>query len=248
MSDSSAGPREGVREPPDGPGAQSPAPDFFDRLLARHAPGAVAGAGAARVRPRLAGPFERPDAARGAAMDAGEPDPLWPTSGQPVVREGELMPGPREVQYRTELERTLLTTERQLSPGEPGPRAQSVRQAAAPLLRPAATVRPVPAPAPDSARRTSSGRERPTPLPAASPASVPGPPGTDVVPLTRASALRPSAEAAAAARDAVRQSAGRRGARSAEQVVHVQIGRLEVTAAGPRPPRAAPRPSAWTTT
>jgi len=44
-------------------------------------------------------------------------------------------------------------------------------------------------------------------------------------------ALRPSAADTAAARDAVRQAAARRPSRPTEQVVQVQIGRLEVTAA-----------------
>jgi hypothetical protein len=44
-------------------------------------------------------------------------------------------------------------------------------------------------------------------------------------------ALRPSAADTAAARDAVRQAAARRPSKPAEQVVQVQIGRLEVTAA-----------------
>lgn len=46
-------------------------------------------------------------------------------------------------------------------------------------------------------------------------------------------ALRPSAADTAAARDAVRQAAARRPARATEQVVQVQIGRLEVTAQSP---------------
>jgi hypothetical protein len=46
--------------------------------------------------------------------------------------------------------------------------------------------------------------------------------------------LLPSAADTAAARDAVRQAAARRPGRQAEQVVQVQIGRLEVTA-GPSP-------------
>ncbi|MPY59615.1 hypothetical protein FNH08_21340, partial [Streptomyces spongiae] len=48
-------------------------------------------------------------------------------------------------------------------------------------------------------------------------------------------ALRPSAADTAAARDAVRQAAARRPGRSPEQVVQVQIGRLEVTASSPTP-------------
>lgn len=39
-------------------------PDYFDRLLARYTPVPAAGAGAARVRPRLPGPFERVEALR----------------------------------------------------------------------------------------------------------------------------------------------------------------------------------------
>ncbi len=34
-------------------------PDFFDRLLARHAPGRRGAPPLARLRPRLPGPFER---------------------------------------------------------------------------------------------------------------------------------------------------------------------------------------------
>ncbi|MCB5911736.1 hypothetical protein LIU39_31060, partial [Streptomyces sp. SF28] len=46
-------------------------------------------------------------------------------------------------------------------------------------------------------------------------------------------AARPRVDVAAAARGAAaRQAAGRRGGRPAERVVHVQIGRLEVTATG----------------
>jgi hypothetical protein len=56
-------------------------------------------------------------------------------------------------------------------------------------------------------------------------------------------ALRPSAADTAAARDAVRQAAGRRPARGAEQVVQVQIGRLEVTAAGAPPGGGSRRPA-----
>ncbi|MEV0226419.1 hypothetical protein AB0I18_44515, partial [Streptomyces sp. NPDC050704] len=49
----------------------------------------------------------------------------------------------------------------------------------------------------------------------------------------------------AAARDAVRQAAGRRSGRGAEQVVQVQIGRLEVTAtAGPAGGSGNRRPAA----
>ncbi|MEV5319896.1 hypothetical protein AB0K92_19945, partial [Streptomyces sp. NPDC052687] len=45
----------------------------------------------------------------------------------------------------------------------------------------------------------------------------------------------------AAARDAVRQAAARRSGRAPEQVVRVQIGRLEVTAGAPPPAGPARR-------
>ncbi|MEU6183289.1 hypothetical protein ABZ830_37130, partial [Streptomyces coeruleorubidus] len=83
-------------------------------------------------------------------------------------------------------------------------------------------ARPPPAPAP------------PAPPPAAGPPAWP--------------AARPPP---AAARDAVRQAAARRPGRQTEQVVQVQIGRLEVTAGGtpqggggPSRPRDAERPRA----
>ncbi|MEU9154412.1 hypothetical protein AB0D59_28590, partial [Streptomyces sp. NPDC048417] len=61
-------------------------------------------------------------------------------------------------------------------------------------------------------------------------------------------APRPSAADTAAARDAVRQAAARRPARATEQVVQVQIGRLEVTASptgdGPRRPPSRERAGA----
>ncbi|MEU4463709.1 hypothetical protein AB0G20_08350, partial [Streptomyces sp. NPDC024017] len=54
--------------------------------------------------------------------------------------------------------------------------------------------------------------------------------------------MLPSAADTAAARDAVRQAAARRPGRQAEQVVQVQIGRLEVTAGGAPQGGGRPRP------
>ncbi|MGW1006978.1 hypothetical protein ACWD5D_37085, partial [Streptomyces sp. NPDC002520] len=61
----------------------------------------------------------------------------------------------------------------------------------------------------------------------------------------------PAARPTTAARDAVRQAAARRPGKAPEQVVHVQIGRLEVTAGGApsrggarQPARPAERPGA----
>jgi hypothetical protein len=53
-----------------------------------------------------------------------------------------------------------------------------------------------------------------------------------VVSSATAPPVRPRSTDAAMARGAARSSAGRRGSRPSEQVVHVQIGRLEVSAAG----------------
>lgn len=49
-------------------------PDYFDRLLARYTPVPAAG-GAARVRPRLPGPFERVEALRSARPEPDEAKP-----------------------------------------------------------------------------------------------------------------------------------------------------------------------------
>ncbi|MFD7438892.1 hypothetical protein ACFV6X_31010, partial [Streptomyces sp. NPDC059861] len=82
-------------------------------------------------------------------------------------------------------------------------------------------------PVPDAVRRAA--RPEPAAHPAA--ASAPITPGALGALPTAPSAARPRAADTAAARDAVRQAAARRSGRTPEQVVQVQIGRLEVTAA-----------------
>ncbi|MET9393645.1 hypothetical protein ABZY20_25095, partial [Streptomyces sp. NPDC006624] len=85
----------------DGPG-----PDFLDRLLARHAAPAGRRPGVVRVRPRLAGPFERIEAVRAEAPDQDGTEPLWPAAAPAAVaRPGPARPAAREV-VRTERERT----------------------------------------------------------------------------------------------------------------------------------------------
>ncbi|MDQ0778330.1 hypothetical protein QF026_006796 [Streptomyces aurantiacus] len=215
----------------------SGAPDFFDRLLARHTPAAVPPANVVRLRPRLAGPFERTEAVR-----ADEPDPeqdtrgpLWPSSNQVLRGEGDLADSTvREIQFRTERERTVVRPGRAPS-DEPASRPPARDLPEAPLLRPATVVVPAPRPVPDAARRTA-GRGEPERGSAQSAVSVSLPSGADAVPPAAVSAaLRPSTADTAAARDAVRQGAGRRPGRGGEQVVQVRIGRLEVTAAGAAP-------------
>ncbi|MCX4910038.1 hypothetical protein [Streptomyces sp. NBC_00878] len=211
---------------------ESRAPDFFDRLIARHAPAAAPRSGVARVRPRLAGPFERVEAVRAGTQEPDAVEPLWPTSAQSPTSDGDLArPAVREVQLRTERERTVVRAERAPS-DEPAPRpARDLTEA--PLLRPAVPVAPGPRPVPDTTRRTS-GRGEPERPSSPSAVSTPFPSGAATAsPAAMSAALRPSSADTAAARDAVRQAAGRRSGRGGEQVVQVQIGRLEVTAAGP---------------
>ncbi|MGW3144569.1 hypothetical protein ACWDG1_07770 [Streptomyces sp. NPDC001177] len=230
-------------------GVPSAEPDFLDRLLARHTPAAGPRPGVVQVRPRLAGPFERIEAVRSIAADPDGTEPLWPTAAPAAVpRQEPPAPAAPEVRHHTERERTVVRTE-QVPPLEPALRPAPQAGPEAPLLRPASPVSPGPRPVPDPSR-SATGRVR-TENPSPSAASVPTPPGMDAASSAAVSAaLLPSAADTAAARDAVRQAAARRPRRGAEQVVQVQIGRLEVTAdATPqrvaRPgPRTAVRPEA----
>ncbi|MGW1748638.1 hypothetical protein ACWCRD_24120 [Streptomyces sp. NPDC002092] len=202
-------------------------PDFFDRLLARHASPRPA---AVRVRPRLPGPFERVEAVQAAAPAPDEDTLLWPAT-TPAAAVPPDAPRPSAVQTRThtERERTVVRTERE--PAAPAPSPSEPVRDQAPLLRPVAPVTPGVRPLPEAGRR-AAGRGRAESGPSQTAVSVPIPPGTQAAPQAVSAALRPSAADTAAARDAVRQAAARRPSKPAEQVVQVQIGRLEVTAAG----------------
>ncbi|MCX5244835.1 hypothetical protein OG895_06185 [Streptomyces sp. NBC_00201] len=201
-------------------------PDFLDRLIARHTAPRPA---AARVRPRLPGPFERVEAVRAAAPAPDEDALLWPAATPSTARPAEMPPAAAQTRTHTERERTVVRTER--DPFDPAPPSSAPPRAEAPSPRPVAPVAPGPRPLPDAGRR-AAGRGRAEPGPAQTAASVPIPPGPESAPRAVSAALRPSAADTAAARDAVRQAAARRPARAAEQVVQVQIGRLEVTAGG----------------
>ncbi|MFI5689344.1 hypothetical protein [Streptomyces sp. NPDC051636] len=217
-----------------------PSPDFLDRLLARHTPAAAPRPDVVRLRPRLPGPFERIEAVRGRDADRAGTEALWPVTA-PLAERREDAPRPaaREV-LRTERERTVVRTEQAPAPDAPAPRPAAPPTAEAPLLRPVTSLTPGPRPAPDAGRRTT-GRGGTEAALTQSAVSVPTPPGTDTAPrATGPTAPRPSAADTAAARDAVRQAAARRTGRGTEQVVQVQIGRLEVTAA--EPPRGGGRP------
>ncbi|MFF8991207.1 hypothetical protein ACF09H_14910 [Streptomyces sp. NPDC014983] len=209
------------------------APDFLDRLIARHA---VTAPDTVRVRPRLPGPFERVEAvrARGAEPDT-DGVTAWPSAAPAAAPPGE---GPRpatEVRRYTEHERTVVRTERPAAETE-STRATPPAPAEAPLLRPAAPLTAGPHPAPRGATR-GTGRPGPDTGGDRAAASVPAPLGAGAAPAAVVPmAARPSAADTTAARTAVRQTAGRRTGRAPEQVVRVQIGRLEVTAAQPPAP------------
>ncbi|MEU9120276.1 hypothetical protein AB0C96_10505 [Streptomyces sp. NPDC048506] len=242
------------------------ADDYFGRLLARYAPtgpadpladpfaaasggrpdgpaGRAGGARRTRVRPRLPGPFERVEALGGASAEADAPAPLFPrASPRPALPAGERVRHEREV--RTTDRETVIRSE--VPHGDAPDRTWPAPQPAEPLLRPAAHVNPGPRTAlPDDVRRQrrtgrSGGEDlpaRPTPSAALASAATPLPVAT--------AALRPRADAVPAARPEARAAAaaGRRGQRSGERVVHVQIGRLEVSAAGTERPAAGGRPA-----
>ncbi|MGW0997978.1 hypothetical protein ACWD5V_32810 [Streptomyces sp. NPDC002523] len=223
-------------------------PDFLDRLIARHAAPAP---DAVRVRPRLPGPFERVEAVRARTPDPDAADSaLWPTATTAPAPERDLpRPTAAEVRHHTERERTVVRTER--SPVEPQARPAPRPLPEAPLLRPVAPLAPRPFAVPQTGSRTS-GRGGPEAGADRTAASAPIFPGTDTASSTVVSAApRPSAADTTAARDAVRQAAARRPGKAPEQVVHVQIGRLEVTAGGApsrggarQPARPAERPGA----
>ncbi|MFI6655760.1 hypothetical protein ACIBL8_09665 [Streptomyces sp. NPDC050523] len=190
-------------------------PDFLDRLIARHAAPRPAGT---RVRPRLPGPFERVEAVRQRAAAPEEDTLLWPavTPAAPPADVPRTAAG--EIRTHTEREHTVVRTERE--PAGPDPRPSAPARAEAPLLRPAAPVAPGPRPAAGTARRAAGRGRAEQPEPAQTAVPSPIPPGAETAPHA----------VSAAARDAVRQAAARRPARATEQVVQVQIGRLEVTA------------------
>ncbi|MFG2195233.1 hypothetical protein [Streptomyces sp. NPDC048639] len=204
-------------------------PDYFERLLARHAPApGTPPRTAGRVRPRLAGPFERVEALRAEPPGPDEPAPLVPAAPRPAVAAAESVRHEREIRtdHHTVVRIEAAPHGETRRPAPAGPRKQLPRPAAqaGPVTRPAAT---------DGLRR---GRRVATPgaLDAASPTAAPAPPipGPGAALPAAAAAARPRPDAAATARGAARTAAARRGSRPVEQVVHVQIGRLEVSAAG----------------
>ncbi|MGG2458233.1 hypothetical protein ACO0M4_00105 [Streptomyces sp. RGM 3693] len=238
--------------------------DYLGRLLARHAPappadpfgapdGSDVPARRTLVRPRLPGPFERVEAVRGPAVDdpddAGSSSPR--ASGWPAPAPFAGAPpraAPRtEIRTRHERETVIRTAaapeaERGAADPWPGP-------VTAPLLRPAATAVPgARAAAGDGGAPPGRSGAHGTAGAAARGASRWG---AEAVGPASTGALRPRADAGPAPRGPAPARAasatGRRGPRGpAERVVHVQIGRLEVSAtgaAGSERPAAGARPA-----
>ncbi|GAA0488712.1 hypothetical protein [Streptomyces olivaceiscleroticus] len=219
--------------------------DYLGRLVARHAPPGQPGGGTdayrrTRVQPRLPGPFERIEALGGAPAEPHASATRYPHA-QPTAP-AEQVVVQREIRT-TERETTVLLPET-ARPDTPLPAERPVRPTA-PLLRPAARPEPGPRPAAPEGQRPGTRRTggRPEEPGAARPAATPVRADTDATPRAVAPALRPRTEVPAA-RDAARAAAaGRRGQRPAERVVHVQIGRLEVSAAGAERPATGTRAS-----
>jgi hypothetical protein len=208
-------------------------PDYFDRLLARYTPVPAADGAAARVRPRLPGPFERVEALRSGPPEPDAPAALIPTAPGPAFGPAELVRHEREV--RTD-HHTVVRTEAGRA-GEPEPPAAQTAPSPGPLLRPAAAASPTALPA---AAVTRSARRAGVPAVADAPRTPPAPAPREPAPAVAATQARPRGADTAAARGAALSGVGRRAPRPAERVVHVQIGRLEVSAA---PPPGASRPA-----
>lgn len=213
-------------------------PDYFDRLLARYTPVPTAGGGAARVRPRLPGPFERVEALRSGPPEPDEPAALIPSAPGPAFGPAESVRHEREV--RTDRE-TVVRTEAAAVPGDLERRAAPAAPVTGPLLRPAtaaapSATRPVASDAPRAARRGAAAPLADAPR---TPAAA-APRAADRTAPAASAAARPRGADTAAARGAALNGVGRRPPRPAERVVHVQIGRLEVSAA---PPPGASRPA-----
>ncbi|MEV4969433.1 hypothetical protein [Streptomyces scopuliridis] len=211
-------------------------PDYFDRLLARYTPvpgvgGAEGTGGMARVRPRLPGPYERVEALRSGPQESDEPVSLIPSAPQPVLGQAELVRQEREV--RTDRQ-TVVRTEAVRPGGEPErPAGPAATPSTGPPLPPLPYRTPRPRAAADDSPRGAwrpvapSAAGTPRTAPATAPrAAAPAPPAATAP-------LRPRDADSAAARGAAPNGVGRRAPKQAERVVHVQIGRLEVSAAPP---------------
>jgi hypothetical protein len=202
-----------------------PDPDYFDRLLARHA--GVGDGDVARVRPRLPGPFER---AAPRWVEAEEP--MRHAAHEPAAPPPSPLPQPGEtrVEHHTETrtERTLLSRQEWITAEPPGPLVQ---------------------PEPDSPPIVAQVAP-PSPPPAARPASPDRTREPAALTIQREKGDKGEKHQTTEQATAVRRAAAlpitpRRRPKPAEPpAVHVRIGRLEVRADRPAPPKrtATPRP------
>ncbi|MFD9421605.1 MULTISPECIES: hypothetical protein [unclassified Streptomyces] len=211
-------------------------PDYFDRLLARYAPVAAAddteGSGArVYVRPRLPGPFERAEAVRQGPPEPDEPAALIPSAPPPASGPPRSMRPEREVHTERH---TVVRTEQAPPPGESDRPVRPPAPAPTPLLRPSAAASALLRPGTtEGARAARQGDPSAPDAPAPAP-SVAGAPAPAVTGFARTAApVAPRDSDTAAARGATPGSVGRRAPRPADRVVHVRIGRLEVSAAPP---------------
>ncbi|QPP08312.1 hypothetical protein G4Z16_20070 [Streptomyces bathyalis] len=233
--------------------------DYFDRLLARHAPavhaafpvlppgtGDGAGGGTApggsadavprvRVRPRLPGPYERVEALRDRDQEDDGLSPTGPQTLAPRPSRADERSGLRGVR-EIHTERHTVVRETTASPEQQGEPQQAQRTPRSAQLKPG--PRPLRAAASAPVQRAARTRGRDTD-PASSGARTTGSAPALVARsgevVARSAALRPGTGDLTAGRSARQQAAaGRRGGpRQTERVVHVQIGRLEVSAATP---------------
>ncbi|MFF2076564.1 hypothetical protein ACFVXG_17620 [Kitasatospora sp. NPDC058162] len=209
-------------------------PDHFDRLLAKGGPGADRAG--VRLRPRLPGPFERPDAlAPARPVTAEEPFGPGRSGGRPVA-----VPLPRP--SAAPLAAPAGTALRAVEGGDRPAAAPVLPLPRTPLLvTPPVTPAAAPAVAPTARREAARPTAVPTPVTALHRAAAP-----ELPPVAPPAAIRPAAApasvrraAAAAAPGLTHGTGARRRQRPVERVVRVQIGRVEVRAAERAP--AAPR-------
>ncbi|MFH8759689.1 hypothetical protein [Streptomyces atroolivaceus] len=212
--------------------------DYFDRLLARHTPVSAAdGAGDSgtrtRVRPRLSGPYERAEALR-----HGPPGPDEPAALVPVAPRTDPV-APRSVRQDREVRterHTVVRTEHIPRADDDARPFRPVAVEPATLPRPSVTAPPMVRPdREEGARAARRGLSSVPDDPASAPVVAAVTARASAAPVRAAALPVPrGSDSAAAARGAALGSVGRRAPRPAERVVHVQIGRLEVSA-GPPP-------------
>ncbi|MFD4032524.1 hypothetical protein ACFWVP_18875 [Streptomyces sp. NPDC058637] len=209
--------------------------DYFDRLLARYTPVAATGGARVRVRPRLAGPFERAEALRYGPHEPDGPAALLPSAPRAATDP------PRPAREVHTERHTVLRTERAPRPGETAPRVRPAAAVPSPLPRPPVAPSPKarPAGAEEGVHAARRGRQSAREEPASVPV-VAAPAQSAAAPARAAALPVPRGSDSAAARGAAPGPVGRRAPRPAERVVHVRIGRLEVSAAPPPGANASP--------